>query len=164
MRWIAGCLAILFIAGCTDHSKIPPDIIPQEKMKKIMWDMVQADRYVNFYIMTQKDSLPVKKEKAALFYENVFRLYGINRDEFLKSYKFYMGRPDLTKLMFDSISAQGERRRAEVYTGRKNPILNKRDSVLRRDSLRKADSITKADFDSSTQQMSDSALKKALFK
>lgn len=168
MRWIAGCFIIFFIAGCTNRSKIPPDIIPQDKMEKIMWDMVQADRFVNSFIFTQKDTLPVKKQQAAIFYEKVFRLHGISRDEFLKSYKYYLGRPELTKLMFDSISSRADRRRADVYKsktpGPKSELIKKRDSLKRLDSLRKQDSVDKADLDSTTDQMSDSAIRRALFK
>jgi hypothetical protein len=163
MRWIAGLLIILFVAGCTEHDKTPSGIIPKDKMQKIFWDMVQADRFVNTYIMTQRDTLPVKKEKAAEFYEKVFRLHGITREEFIKSYKYYLGRPDLTRLMFDSIAAKAERRRPEVYNSfKKSGLLSKRDSLMRRDSIRKADSIVKAEESKpSTEELfADSVIKR----
>lgn len=163
MRWIAGWLTILLIAACTNHTKVPSGIIPRDKMEKIMWDMVQADRFVNSFIMSKPDSLPVKKEKAAVFYERVFRLHGINRDEFLKSYKFYLGRPDLTKVMFDSISSRAERRRPEIYHSfKKDPMLSRRDSLMRIDSARKADSIMKVDLakPSTEELFADSVIKR----
>ena len=148
MKWYAGCLIVLLIAACIDRTKVPKDIIARPKMEKIMWDMVQADSYVSSYIMTQlADSPSVKQEKAAVLYEQVFRLNHISRDEFLKSYKYYMSRPDLTKPMFDSIVARADRRRADIYKSNpRSSILNRRDSLLRADSLRKADSIEKIDL------------------
>lgn len=163
MRRKAGWLIILAIAGCTDHSKVPTDIIRRDKMEKIMWDMLQADRFVNSFILEGKDSLPEKKKEADIFYDRVFQINGISRNEFIKSYKFYLGRPDLAKIMFDSISARASSRMAEVHGFRKNPLLQKRDSLRRLDSIRRQDAIDTEDVNS-TETMSDSALKKALFK
>jgi uncharacterized protein DUF4296 len=162
MRWVAGCMIILFLGGCTNHTKIPPGIIGKEKMEKILWDMIQADRYVSSFIMTRNvDSPSVKKEKAAIMYEKVFRLNGTTRDQFLKSYKFYLGRPDITKIMFDSISARAERQRGDLYKS-KGSMLSKRDSLLHADSLRIADSIEKEDLKrpSTEELFADSVLDK----
>lgn len=155
MRWIAGCIIILFIAACTDNKKIPPDIISRPKMEKLMWDMLQADRFVNSYIMTKADSPDVKNRKAVTFYEKVFKLHDVTSEEFAKSYKFYLGRPDLMKQMFDSISGRAEKMRVDVYKSmsRKNPLELKRDSLLRIDSLKREDSIRREDSMHSTENI-----------
>ena len=164
MRWIAGWLIILTIAGCTDHTKIPDGVIEQPRMEKILWDMMQADRYVSSFIMTQPaDSPDVKKEKAAVLYEKVFRLNNISRDEFLNSYKFYLGRPDITRKMFDSIAARADRQRVEMYrSSPKSILLSRRDSLLRADSIRTADSLEKIDLakPSTEQLFADSVVDK----
>ena len=148
MRWITGWLIILVITGCTNNKKIPPEIIQQSRMEKILWDMMQADRYVASFIATDKEmDSAIKKEKALVMYEQVFRLNNISRDEFLKSYKFYLGRPDLTKIMFDSISSRADRQRNEIYrTPPKSLMLRKKDSLIHADSIRRADSIEKIDL------------------
>jgi hypothetical protein len=119
-------------------------------MEKVMWDMLQADRYVNLYIMAKKEDSPaIKQQKAAEFYEQVFRINDVTRDEFIKSYKFYLGRPDLSKIMFDSISSRADRMRNDLYkstTPRGRSLLGRRDSLLRVDSLRRVDSIEKAEL------------------
>jgi len=133
MRWITVLLAILLF-GCIDKMKIPPDIIMRPKMEKILWEMTQADRFVSSYIQTRKDTLGRNKKEAVDVYDKVFNFNGITRQEFLTSYKFYLGRPDILKIMFDSISVRAERKKAEVYMHPKAKI----------DSLRiKNDSITK---------------------
>lgn len=144
----AGVILIMLVA-CTDHNKIPKGIIGQEKMQKVLWDMMLVDRYAtNFIINQPNDSFDVKKEKAMALYEQVFRLNNISSDEFLKSYKFYLGRPDLIKIMFDSISTRADRQRDQLYRSvpGKNALLSRRDSLLRADSIRKADSIEKIDL------------------
>src|SRR5690606_20764998 len=114
-RWVICCVFALFLTSCTSHHKTPADVIPKERMEKILWDMVKADRFAAAFIMTKKDSAHEKKRQTLLVYEKVFNLHDISRDEFLKSYKYYLGRPDITKVLFDSIAAQSERRREELY-------------------------------------------------
>lgn len=162
MTRIAGWLIAFTFAACTNHTKVPKDIIAQKKMEKIMWDMVQADRYVSNFIMNRStDSLDVRKKNAAIFYERVFDLNKISREDFLKSYNFYLGRPDITKKMFDSISARADRQRDQIYRQTpKNTLLTRRDSLLRVDSIRRSDSIEKIDLAKpSTEEMfADSVL------
>ena len=164
MRWIAGWLIIIAVAACTDRTKVPSGIVKQPRMEKIMWDMVQADRYVAAFINTNKqDSPDVKKEKAAVLYEQVFRLNDISREDFLKSYKFYLGRPDLTKKMFDSIASRADRHRDQLYRSwPKSSMLSRRDSLLRADSIRIADSLEKIDLarPSTEELFADSVLDK----
>lgn len=148
MRWIAGYLLFMLVA-CTDHKALPDDIIRKEKMEMILWDMLQADRYVSSFLLTQPtDSPSVKQEKAAIIYEQVFRLHNITREDFLKSYRFYLGRPDITRVMFDSISARADRQRDKIFRSGapRSLLLSKRDSLLRADSIRRADSIEKIDL------------------
>ncbi len=169
MKWFLIPLIFAAAIACTDSQKIPEGIIDKPKMEKILWDMLQADRFVNFYVTNKNDSSLEKKKEASLVYERVFQMHGITREEFVKSYKFYLSRPDITKVLFDSIAARGEKRRSEVYSGRRNPFLEKRDSLRRADSIRRVDSVRDADSmiitdSTSTSELSDSAIRELLFK
>jgi hypothetical protein len=165
MRIVAAWLLILFIVGCTDRTKVPKGIVKQDKMEKVLWDMMLVDRYATSFIMSQpRDSFDVKKQQTMDLYEQVFRLNHISREDFIKSYKFYLTRPDLTKTMFDSISSRADRQRDQLY--RSNPprasLLSKRDSLRRVDSIRRADSIEKIDLakPSTEELFADSVLDK----
>lgn len=147
-RVLLVCILFSAFFSCTYNTKVPSNIIPKAEMEKIMWDMLQADRFVNDFLPKRGDTT---YDDTAVFkvYQNVFKVHNITRDEFLKSYKFYLGRPDILKTMFDSISVQAQRRRAEVYQNenkadslrlRKRTDSLKNDSIKRRpdmDSLRK---------------------------
>nr|MBA4166463.1 DUF4296 domain-containing protein [Chitinophagaceae bacterium] len=89
-------------------------------------------------IQLRKDTLGRNKKETVDVYDKVFSYNGVSRAEFLNSYEFYMGRPDLLKVMFDSISSRAERKRAEVYEHPK-PSYNPKTDSLRH----KADSIRK---------------------
>lgn len=115
MRIIAGLLAILLAVGCSNKDKVPSDFIPRDKMEKILWDMVQADQYAAIYLTKDSARVNVKTETLKL-YEEVFRLHQVSREEFRKSFTYYQQHPELTRNVFDSILAQGNRQRTESYS------------------------------------------------
>jgi len=137
-------LVILFVA-CTNKGKVPSDVLSQEDMGKVMWDMIQADRFSLQYLTRDstiiKDTSRSIKTETFKLYEQVFQLHKITREEFIHSYKFYLSRPDLNKVIFDTLSARGERRRAEIY---------------------KVDSTEKKIADSTAKKIADSTAKKML--
>lgn len=115
MRIVAGLLCMLLIAGCSEKDKIPSNVLDKEQMGAILWDMMQADQYAANYLIKDSAKVNVKMETLKL-YEEVFRLHKVTRDEFRKSFQFYQDRPDITRVLFDSLIARGNRQRAESYT------------------------------------------------
>jgi len=111
-------LTILFFAvyftGCSNRTGIPQDILPPDSMQKILKDVIVADEYSTQYI--SKDSLkPDKKRASQELMDGVFKLHHITRDEFKNSLSFYESRPDLSKNIFDSLSADANRHKTELY-------------------------------------------------
>ena len=49
-------------------------------------------------------------------YEEVFRLHKVSREEFRNSFQFYQDHPDITRVLFDSLIARGNRMRSDSYT------------------------------------------------
>ncbi|HUR12815.1 MAG TPA: DUF4296 domain-containing protein [Flavitalea sp.] len=114
MKWILLCFLCFTFTACSKNDNIPPDIIGKEKMEKVLWDMIQADRFAGQYLL--KDSLKKDvKQETFILYEKVFQLHHITKDQFVKSYKFYLSRPDITKVIFDSLALHANRRKEDVY-------------------------------------------------
>jgi hypothetical protein len=113
-RLLLVCLSAMVwcLVSCTDKDKIPAGILPKEKMQKVLWDMILAERFRESFI---KDSSKDLKAESFKLYAQVFEVHKISKDEFIKSYKFYMSRPDIARSMFDSLSTQANRRREEIY-------------------------------------------------
>ncbi len=147
--WLLGLAVFLLLAGCANDARIPSGIIPRAEMEKILWEMIQTERYTTSYLAGRADSLADMEKQNDLYFERVFQLHGISRDEFIKSYKFYLGRPDITKVMFDSIASRGERERNELYRERAMRdsirINRSRDSVLNLRKQAEADSVETSD-------------------
>lgn len=106
---------IVLAVACTNRTKIPSDVMKQDKMEAVMWDMIQADRFSAQFL--ERDSAARKdiKTENLKLYERVFQLHKISRDEFIRSFNFYTSRPDLNKVIFDTMTARAERRRSELY-------------------------------------------------
>ncbi len=155
MRRITGMLVVLLVS-CTNNTRVPSEFIQLPRMQKILGEMTEADRFASSFISIHKDSLGRQKQQIVDVYDKVFSYNKVSREDFLKSYNFYLGRPDLMKLMYDSISAQADRRRADIHKRPKpdfnrprlDSLKHKTDSIrTRADSIRiHADSIRRANI------------------
>lgn len=82
-------------------------------MRSILWDMIQADQFSKQFLI--KDSSKNIDIETIRLYDEVLRVHHTTKDEFQKSYRFYISRPDIFKAVLDTISAQANRRMKEVY-------------------------------------------------
>jgi len=113
--------------GCVRDNKIPKGILSQNEMHKVMWDLMRADAYLSNFIMP--DSTKNLKNETAILYEKVFAIHSINEETFKKSMAFYESRPDLFKVVSDSLKGE-EKKVQEIrdYDKRPRPA----DSIIRK--------------------------------
>ncbi|PWT74774.1 MAG: hypothetical protein C5B59_10410 [Bacteroidetes bacterium] len=114
MRIITVMLAVLMLVSCSDKERVPRGIIQKEEMSKILWDIIQADQFHSLYMVKDSAKYNVKAETMEL-YDQVFRIHHTTKEDFDKSFQFYLAHPDITKEMFDSLSVKANRRRGDVY-------------------------------------------------
>lgn len=107
-------LLLLLLGACTTRGRVPAGVYSQEKMEAVLWDMLLADRYSALYLIKDSARINVKQETFKL-YEQVFSVHQTNREAFIKSYRYYLNRPDLTKEIYDSLSARATRKREILY-------------------------------------------------
>src|SRR5258708_4201572 len=124
-RIITGLLigVLLAVSGCSDKNSVPSGILPHEKMEAVMWDVIQSEQYSASFLAKDSAHINLKLENLRL-YDEVFRLHQVSREEFRKSYQYYMGRADLAQVLFDSLLAKGNRLRTESYSRSYRPVTN----------------------------------------
>ena len=83
-------------------------------MEVVLWDIIQAERFSALYLLKDSAKRNVQLEKFKL-YDQVFSLHKVSKEDFIRSYKFYLGRPDLAKVIVDSMAAKAERQREASY-------------------------------------------------
>lgn len=117
MRGVISILAVLFFASCSQKNKIPKGIIAQQKMRTIMWDLMRSDEFINNFLL--KDSSVDRKKESIFLYEQVFKLHEINQEQFKKSLAFYQSRPDLLKVITDSLHIDEKKAMESQYNSEK---------------------------------------------
>ena len=100
MKKLIPILAILVFTGCSHKNRIPKGILSQKEMTAIMWDMMRADEYFN---LSSNYNDTLRKMERTSMYEQIFRLHSTDLSEFKKSISFYQSRPDLFKVISDSL-------------------------------------------------------------
>jgi hypothetical protein len=131
MRFFLFIILIILSFGCIRNNKVPKDVIPQNQMRKIMWDLMRADAYVTDFIM--KDSIRDKKAESAKLYEKIFEIHATTQETFKKSLAIYQSRPDLFKVVSDSLRV--DEKKSQQYPEEKKPQII--DTTLKKMKLNK---------------------------
>jgi hypothetical protein len=105
-------LMLYIFIGCGKSGR--DEILPQAKMEKVLWDVVQADEFIQAFVLKDSSKVNVNAERYKL-YEQVFRLHKTSKDQFRKSYQYYVSHPDKNRVLFDSLSAKANRRMQDAY-------------------------------------------------
>jgi hypothetical protein len=100
-------LIVIFIS-CSDKKKVPEDILSQDKMSKVLWDMMRADEWVTYE--QTKDTALDRYKRSVELYQKVYQVHSITDAQFKKSFKYYQTRPDLLKPLFDSLQHKSTNR------------------------------------------------------
>ena len=109
--WVMGM--ILAGSACISDNQVPSGLIQPEQMKSIVWDMIKAGEVAKYDTSLHKtDSL---KDQATEMFQKVFAIHHTDREQFYKSYTYYLNHPDLNKALFDSVSSLANVERNLIY-------------------------------------------------
>ena len=109
-------------------SKLPSGILKPEKMQEVFWDFIRADVYANEII--RLDSTKNVELENAKLQAQVFQLHKVSKEEFYKSYEYYLRHQQLMKSMVDTMMVR-QQRLSEVKKDTTIQPINRRKSTLR---------------------------------
>lgn len=95
------CITVCIIA-CKNKNEVPAAILPIDKMQGVLRDMMQADIFVNDYILGRDPSLN-KDSVRQIKYSEVLAIHQISKFQFQKSFNYYKLHPLQLKVIMDSI-------------------------------------------------------------
>jgi len=121
MKQLLIVLSILFFISCSPKVEVPEDILRQEEMKAVMWDVMRAQYLANQVART--DSLTNVSAETKVLTGKVFEIHKISAKDFEKSYSWYLKNPQLMSVIFDSLLVQKQR---EAYGENERPDANER--------------------------------------
>jgi hypothetical protein len=105
MRILSIFFLALLISSC--KSSLPGDILPPKKMQAVLWDVMQADAMAEYY--AAKDSTFTRLSKHIDYYQKVFVIHKISKEDFTRSLAYYENHPSSLKPILDSLQSFGQR-------------------------------------------------------
>ena len=101
-------LILLFISSVIScKESIPSTVIKPKKMQQVLWDVVKAEALAQQVV--RSDSSKIEAQESKKLISQVFAIHNITKEQFDKSYNYYVQRPDIMRGIFDSISVQQTR-------------------------------------------------------
>lgn len=104
------CIPVMFfLLVQLSCKKAGPEILPIDRMKVIMLDLMRADElYVRLAV---KDSTAAKRKENIRLYTEVFLLHKVRKGQFDSSFKYYEAHPLEMKVLVDSLDNFANRER-----------------------------------------------------
>jgi hypothetical protein len=110
---VMALLLIFAIISCGSNDKVPKDVLEPRKMERVMTDILMAESFSESYLLI--DTTKKRDEWFTGELNKVLAINHITQDQFRKSMDFYKSRPDIFKVIIDSINARGQRNRDRIY-------------------------------------------------
>lgn len=107
MRKIAIVLCMYLLFSCNDG--VPNDVVSPEKMQDVLTDMLLAEGFTENFLLL--DSSKTREEWFSQEYSRVMSIHHLTQDEFRTSLNFYKKRPDMFKIIVDTVYQRGQRMR-----------------------------------------------------
>lgn len=96
-------VVVLLFSAC-NGPEIPKDVLTQDKMKEVLWDMFQAQAWAQEKIRV--DSSQTIASETKLLSREVFRMHDISEAQFQRSYEWYRKHPEILGKMLDSLYSE----------------------------------------------------------
>ena len=95
---------LFFTLGCKSKNSVTGGVLSQKKMQLILWDLMRADQFLADYVLN-KDSSVNKTTESLKYYQQIFSIHKVSKEDFQHSFSFYKSHPALLKEIMDSLSA-----------------------------------------------------------
>ena len=130
----------ILLQSCSDKNEVPEGVLPRQKMREVMWDMIRAGEFLQTYVFP-KDSTIDKVAESQKWHDKIYEFHKTDKAEFEKSYAYYKEHPSLMKDMLDTLARKSITPPAGRYSS--DSAFRRRDSLRLREAPRPVDSILK---------------------
>ena len=112
MKTLIAFIGLLCMMSCINKNGDKARILSKEKMQDVMWDIIRADVLADQFI--KKDSLKNAPLENGKLQNKIFALHKVTRDDYYKSYDYYISQTDQMRVILDSMTAKAERERSKM--------------------------------------------------
>lgn len=101
---------LVFIFSC--KSDKPKDILPEEKMARVLWDVMRADELAMY--QNGLDTAVRVPSRNVGYYQQILSAHKISANQYEESFNYYQNHPALLKIILDSVRSYSNKPVAEV--------------------------------------------------
>ena len=115
MSWKILCfmfLVVFILGSCTGRKRIPSGVLKQDQMIEVMSDILLAEGFSESYLYP--DSTRKKEDWMNEEGDKVLAIHHVSKETFMKSYAFYRSRPDMFKVVTDTLYNRSLRNRERI--------------------------------------------------
>jgi hypothetical protein len=105
------CVLLITILFAACGSRQPQ--IGFNEMKKIMWEMAQAEAFATYYVA--RDSTANVEKEMMKKYAEVLAAHKTDEKTFFASLDYYRNNPEKFRVLLDSLNAYSNRMREQMY-------------------------------------------------
>lgn len=132
-------LCSLSVIACSDNDKLPGGVLPPQKMEEVMWDMIRAGEFLHSFVL-YRDSNVNKAGESQKWYNRIYQLHAVSKEDFDKSLTYYREHPVLLKTILDTLAKRQVDSRPAAVTGQKpaqDSATGKTDTIRVQDTLKR---------------------------
>ncbi len=116
MRFTLILFFIVAIVSCKRLSNQEQEILNEDKMATVIYDVLLAESFAESYLM--KDTMKNKDSTLQIEMDKVLKVHSISSQTFAKSYRFYKSNPLTLERILDSANERAVRERTDVFLKR----------------------------------------------
>ncbi|MCU0380634.1 MAG: DUF4296 domain-containing protein [Chitinophagaceae bacterium] len=109
---VLGWLAF-FIISCGSDKRIPEDVLPEEKMGTVLFEIGMGEAMLEYYVF--RDSTVNRDSSLRSELDKVLQVHQLSQEDFRRSFEYYKARPALMKVMMDTVYARSQRSQEKLY-------------------------------------------------
>jgi hypothetical protein len=112
-------LIILLMNSCSQVNRIPDNIIKQEEMGTILFEIAMSEGYLENY--TFRDTTVNRDSFLTNELDKVLAIHKVSQKDFLEAYTFYKSNPEIFKAITDTVYYRAQRSPEKMYGKRPQP-------------------------------------------
>ncbi len=93
----------LLLQSCASKEKVPEGVLPKQKMREVMWDMIRASEFLQGYVFS-KDSTIDKVAESQKWNDKIYKIHKTDKATFERSFAYYKAHPLQMKDMLDTLA------------------------------------------------------------
>lgn len=120
MRWVL-VIGLLMLYSCGRRDSVPSGVFSPQKMERVLTDVLLAESFAESYLLI--DTTRTRDASFTGELNKVLVIQKISEADFRRSLEFYKSRPDIFKVVIDSVNARAQRNRDHIYDEQKKKRL-----------------------------------------